>query len=49
MDKVNVTLEQCPNCEHCLTRKPNCRVINKLGYIVFYGKNGECTFFKKKD
>ena len=49
MDKVNVKLEQCPNCKYCLTRKPTCRVIRYLGYIVFYGKNGECTFFKKKD
>lgn len=48
MGKINVTLEQCPNCEHCLVRKPNCRVIKNLGYIVFYGKNGECTFFKRK-
>lgn len=48
MGKINVKLEQCPNCKHCLVRKPNCRVINNLGYIVFYGKNGECTFFKKK-
>lgn len=48
MEKVNVTLEQCPNCQHCLIQKPNCRVIKNLGYIVFYGKNGECTFFKKK-
>lgn len=49
MGKINVILEQCPNCEHCLVQKPNCRVIKNLGYIVFYGKNGECTFFKNKD
>lgn len=48
MEKVNVTLEQCPNCKHCLKQKPNCSVIKNLGYIVFYGKNGECTFFKKR-
>ena len=48
MEKINVTLEQCPNCVHCLVRKPNCQVIKNLGYIVFYGKNGECTFFKRK-
>lgn len=48
MEKINVIIEQCPNCEHCLVQKPNCRVIKSLGYIVFYGKKGECTFFKKK-
>ena len=49
MENVNVTLEQCPNCIHCLIQKPNCRIIKNLGYIVFYGKNGECTFFKKRN
>ena len=48
MRNINVNLEQCPNCEHCLVRNPHCRIIKILGYIVFYGKNGECTFFKKK-
>lgn len=47
-NKVNVSIEQCPKCINYLIKKPKCRVIKCLGYIVFYGKNGECTFFKEK-
>ena len=47
--KIDVRLEQCSNCVNCLKRNPKCRIRRKLGYYVFYGKNGECTFFRKKD
>lgn len=48
-NKINILIEQCPKCINYLIRKPKCRVIKCLGYIVFYGENGECTFFKEKN